>query len=402
MVENKIETGGRRQRITRIAIIAIAVVIGAWLIFKPRANNARRTTEATFIFTAIEKRDIKAQISANGNLNPVSIVNVGAQVSGIVEKILVDFNSVVRPGQLLAEIDRQTFEETFRSVSANQKLAEANYRFSELEYNRAQELFAEGFIARVEMDRAETDMIAAHARLIQANADVERARLNLGYTEIRSPVAGIVISRAVEEGQTIQASFSAPTLFVIAESLKNMQIEADISEADIGNIKRGQNVEFTVDAFPLKTFHGVVDQIRLSPTTEQNIVVYKVIIRVENKNEALLPGMTAFVDINTQEKKGVLSVPNTAFQFRPNAHDETITDYPENRRLAVGQGFVFTFDSARGRIVANRVNRGITNGQFTEILDSELREGDRVINEYNDPSLRRARPQAPRRQGGPM
>ena len=260
--------------------------------------------------------------------------------------------------------------------------AKARYDLAKLDKDRTEALFNEGYIAKLELDQAITDLTSAEADYIAARANNERSKRNIEYAEIKSPVSGVVISRDVEEGQTIASSFSAPTLFTIAEDLTKMQIEASISEADIGNIKKGQNVDFTVDAFPVETFHGVVDQVRLNPTTEQNVVIYNVIIKIDNKEGKLLPGMTAFVDVDTLRKNNVLTVENYVLQFKPDDALQSYIIYPEDKSLLPNETFVYTFKKGDKDIKAVKIVKGITNGAITEITSSELKDGDIIISDF--------------------
>ncbi|MDR1476831.1 MAG: efflux RND transporter periplasmic adaptor subunit, partial [Rickettsiales bacterium] len=337
-----------------------------------------------FEYSEVRARRIKQQVSASGNINPVNIISVGAQVSGIVAKIHVDYNDVVEVGQLLAVIDKSVLAEEVNSTQARMTQAKARYDLASLNRDRTVQLFENGYVAKIELDQAETELASARSDYISANSNYERAKINLNYAEIRSPVNGVVISKSVEEGQTIASSFNAPTLFTIAEDLKKMQIEASVSEADIGDIRKGQSADFTVDAFPTRMFRGTVDQIRLNPKTEQNVVIYNVIIRIDNKDGTLLPGMTAFVEINTQEKDGALSLENTTLQFRPDASIQPLMSYPEGSgRLQAGEGYVYRFDPSAGKISALRIRKGITDGTFTEIISDGIKEGDRFISEYD-------------------
>ncbi|MDR1009038.1 MAG: efflux RND transporter periplasmic adaptor subunit [Rickettsiales bacterium] len=392
-------TTPRRRKILKWAIAIIALFV-IYKIFSPSKKGAN-IKESSFDFATVTRRTIKAQISANGNVNPVNLVSVGAQVSGIVDKILVDYNTPVQAGQLLAVIDKSSLQEEMKAAEARYEQAKTKLKFATLNQARELELYEAGYVAKIELDQAETELAAANSDYVSAKSTMERVQINLGYTEIRSPVKGIIISKNVEEGQTIASSFSAPTLFVIAEDLKKMQIEASISEADVGNVKPGQSVDFTVDAFPLETFKGAVDQIRLNPKTEQNIVVYNVVIKIDNKDEKLLPGMTAFVEINTLEKKDALSVENQALQFRPPESLDSKVVYPEDRKLGASQGFVYVFDTSIKGIEAIKITKGISDGMHTEIEGAGIGEGDKIIMDYLEGSGR-AKPKPQNNRGGPM
>lgn len=373
-----------REFFTKKKIILLFLVLFLFLIFKVFLGGEKSLSlkSELFEFSKLSKQNIRSSVSATGTINPVNVISVGAQVSGIVNKIYVDYNDKVKNGQLLAEIDKALLIEDINATNARMMQAKAQFDLATLEKNRTEELFNAGYIAKLELDQAVTDLATAEANYIAAKADNERSKRNIGYAEIKSPVSGVVISKDVEEGQTIASSFSAPTLFTIAEDLTRMQIEASISEADIGNIKKGQNVNFSVDAFPLETFTGVVDQVRLSPTIDQNVVIYNVIIKIDNKDGKLLPGMTAFVEIDTLKKDDVVALENYVLQFKPDDELASYIIYPEDKNLAVDEGYVYAFNPKDKVIKALKVKKGITNGVFTEITSSDLKEGDKVIADF--------------------
>ncbi len=366
--------------------VAIYTVVGlsvfcCYKLFFGR-NKTLTLKPELFEFAKISKQDIRSSVSATGTINPVNVVSVGAQVSGIIDKIYVDYNDNVKVGQLLAQVDKSLLIEDINSSEAKMAQSKAKYDLAKLEKERTESLYNEGYIAKFEFDQAVTDLASAEADYVAAKANNERSKRNIEYAEIKSPVSGVVISKAVEEGQTIASSFSAPTLFTIAEDLTKMQIEASISEADIGNIKKGQNVDFTVDAFPTETFHGVVDQVRLNPTTEQNVVIYNVIIKIDNKEGKLLPGMTAFVDVDTLRKNEVLSIDNYVLQFKPDEALQSYIIYPENKTLLPNEVFVYTFKKGDKDIKAIKIAKGITNGVITEVSSPDLNEGDNIISDF--------------------
>jgi HlyD family secretion protein len=383
---------------------AMLALVAAFALYRRffSSSGAVSLKESNFEYSRVEPRRIRQQVSASGNINPVNVISVGAQVSGIVDRILVDYNDNVKTGQLLAVIDKSVLSEEVNSTQARMVQAKAKYDLASLNRERVSELFENGYIARVELDQAETELASAHSDYVSANSNYERAKINLNYAEIHSPVDGVVISRAVEEGQTIASSFNAPVLFTIAEDLRKMQIEASISEADIGYIKKGQSVDFTVDAFPLQQFRGMVDQIRLNPKTEQNVVIYNVIIRIDNKSGELLPGMTAFVEINTLERENALSLENTTLQYRPDESIVASVVYPEGaNRLQAGEGYIYRFDSKIGKIEAIRITKGVTDGKFTEIISDEVKDGGEFISEYTAGGKKKAsNGSMPRRPGG--
>ena len=371
--------------LSRKKVIVGALVIGACYIgYRAFFGGAKELSlnANLFEYSKVSVQNIRSTVSATGTINPVNVVSVGAQVSGMIDKIYVDYNDKVKTGQLLAQVDKALLIEDINSTNAKMMQAKAKYDLAELDKNRTEQLFNAGYIAKLELDQAVTDLASAKADYIAAKAENERSKRNIEYAEIKSPVSGVVISKDVEEGQTIASSFSAPTLFTIAEDLTKMQIEASISEADIGNIKKGQDVSFTVDAFPLETFHGTVDQVRLNPTTDQNVVIYNVIIKIDNKDGKLLPGMTAFVEIDTLKKDDVMALENYVLQFKPDNVLQSYVIYPENRKLEANESFVYRFDAKEKVVYADKIAKGISNGVFTEISSPELKVGDSVIADF--------------------
>lgn len=327
-----------------ISVLILVVVAGAilgWTILRKNGTNVvKYKTEA------VTKGDIEALVITTGTLNPVTVVEVGSQVSGKIDKLYVDFNSHVQKGQVIAELDKsilQTRVDQNRAnyLSAVASLEKAKVTLANLEkkYQRALSLFEENLISYEEKEAAEaaylgakTDLQSAEARVEQAKSQLESSEVDLGYAIIRSPIDGIVISRNVNVGQTVQASFQAPKLFEIANDLSKMQVECSVDEADIGKVQEGQKVRFTVDAFPNETFNGVVKQVRYSPTITQNVVTYTTIVDVDNPGMKLRPGMTATVSIVTGEAKGVLRVPNAALRFTPNLSAEEMKAMMEEMR----------------------------------------------------------------------
>ena len=371
--------------LSRKKVIVGVLIIGACYIgYRVFFGGAKELSlnANLFEYSKVSVQNIRSTVSATGTINPVNVVSVGAQVSGMIDKIYVDYNDKVKTGQLLAQVDKALLIEDINSTNAKMMQAKAKYDLAELDKNRTEQLFNAGYIAKLELDQAVTDLASAKADYIAAKAENERSKRNIEYAEIKSPVSGVVISKDVEEGQTIASSFSAPTLFTIAEDLTKMQIEASISEADIGNIKKGQDVSFTVDAFPLETFHGTVDQVRLNPTTEQNVVIYNVIIKIDNKDGKLLPGMTAFVEIDTLKKDDVMALENYVLQFKPDNVLQSYVIYPENRKLEANESFVYRFDAKEKVVYADKIAKGISNGVFTEISSPELKVGDSVIADF--------------------
>lgn len=291
--------------------IAIALVIGLLLYFFWPSKK-----EVTFKTQVIEQGTISKSVSATGYLQPADKVEVGTQVSGIVEKLYVTYNSKVKKGQVLAELDKSTLLERLSQAKAQKSSAESTLNLATQNYNRTKALFEAGAATQQAYDEATNTYIQAQNTLTNANTNVREAQVNLGYAVITSPIDGVILNRQVEQGQTVAASFSTPTLFVIAKDLKSMHVEANIDEADIGQVKVGQKVEFTVDAHMGETFYGQVQEIRLEPTVTSNVVTYTVIVKAENPEEKLYPGMTASVTIMTDSQSGLL-VPSSAMSFNP-------------------------------------------------------------------------------------
>lgn len=335
----------------------------------------------------VTRGDVQQTVTATGTVNPVTTVQVGTQVSGTIKALYADFNARVTKGQIIAQIDPAFYETQLAQAQANTDRAAAALRDAEriLTQNRA--LLARNLIAKNEYDAAETGYDSAKAQLAQAKAALQSAATNLSYTKIYSPVDGVVISRSVDVGQTVAASFQTPTLFLIAQDLTKMQIDTNVAESDIGAVMLGQDVEFTVDAYPDAPFKGKVWQKRQAPITVQNVVTYNVVVQVGNKDLKLMPGMTANVAIIITTKQGVLKVPNAALRFR-------MTDRPagaaggESKNEKKGPAVWVLENKAPKRIA---VVPGISDGIVTEVLSGELKEGQQVIVE----SLRKNKTQAP-------
>jgi HlyD family secretion protein len=367
--------------IVSVIIIIILLTTGAFMLFKNRESGPK------FKVDRATKGDIKATVTATGTMNAVVNVLVGTQVSGTIKTLYVDFNSIVKKGQILAQIDPATFQAQVEQARANLMLAKANVEKTEaalvdakrtMERNKV--LFARNFIARSDLDTSETNYQSATAQLSASKAQVEQARAalaysqtNLIYTQIVSPVNGIVISRNVDVGQTVAASFQTPTLFNIAQDLTKMQIDTNVDEADIGKIKVDQPVEFTVDAYPDTTFMGKVSEVRNAPTTIQNVVTYNVVVKVDNPELKLKPGMTANVSIILSDKKGVLRIPNAALRFKP---AEKGADGDKEASVQKGPG-VWVLENRKPKRIS--VALGISDGNYAEILTGDVKEGDEVI-----------------------
>jgi HlyD family secretion protein len=295
-------------------LIGVAFVAAVAVILWTRKGNSQ---QETYLFSKIDRGDILVAISATGTLNAVTTVQVGTQVSGTLAKLYADFNSQVKQGQLLAQLDPTFLKASLSEQKANLDKATAQLNEAKRNFNRATELFSKQMISQVDLDAATTSLETAQASLHQAEAARDRAEVNLQYATILAPISGVVISRNVDVGQTVAASLSAPTLFTIANDLSKMQVTASVDEADIGQVKTGQRVTFRVDSYAERQFEGAVSQIRLSPVVSQNVVTYNVIIDVENPDQKLMPGMTATCSIEVASAKNVLRVPLAAFRFTP-------------------------------------------------------------------------------------
>lgn len=323
--------------------------------------------------------NLSESVTALGTVNPIISTIVGAQVSGLIKKIYVGFNSPVKKGQLLAEIDPSIFESQVMQAQANLYAAKANVEKiksitenDEKTYNRNKELVAQDFIPKSDLDLAEAtyksdlaQINAAKAQVVQAQATLKNAETNLRYTKILSPVSGVVISKNVDVGQTVAASFQTPTLFLVAQDLTKMQIDTNVAEADIGKIKDGQQVEYTLDGYPNETFVGKVKQVRNSPTIIQNVVTYDVVIQVNNKDLKLKPGMTANVSIITSKKTNVMMVSNAALRFTPDK-DKTYKTPG-----------IWILDKGKPKRINIKI--GISNGNYTEIISKDIKKGQDVI-----------------------
>ena len=360
-----------------ILVVLAALIVGVAKLLKPSDKLSVRNFE----FVKVERGDVTEEVTATGTLQPINTVSVGTQVSGIIEKVYADYNDEVKQGQLLAELDKFLLNESLTDAKAALDLAQSKRKVAQMNYKRYKDLYAQKLIAKAEMEDSEIELATADANLESAQANYNKAQRNMDYTKITSPVDGTIISKEVEQGQTVAASFSTPTLFQIAEDLRLMQIEASVSEADIGKIKYGMKASFTVDAYPTETFFGNVKQIRLSPTTEQNVVMYTVIIEVPNNDKKLLPGMTAFVTVTTDEKKDVVRIQNTTIQFKPNAALRQKMDGVRPTNLKGNEAVVYTFDEKTGLIKPHVIELGLTDVVYAEVING-IDEGTSVIAEY--------------------
>ena len=348
-------------------ILLLAVLtVGGFLLF---GGSSKQKLEYATI--KITRGDLRQVVSATGEIQPVNTVNVGSQVSGTIDNLYVDFNSKVKKGDILLTIEPSVLQASVDEAKASLDSTISQRNFAKNEFERNKILFDEGFIARAEMEQSQTQYEQAEQSVKRAQSTYDRAVTNLGYATIASPVDGTVISRKVDVGQTVAASFQTPDLFEIAEDLTKMQIETSVSEADIGVIKEGQTVSFTVDAYPTETFQGIVRQIRLSPTTTSNVVVYTVVINVDNTDLRLMPGMTAFVTIIISERENVWKTSNSAFLIRD---FKNVTDNANGATPATHLALL-----REGEIIMVPYKKGLSTATETEIISDEIQMGDKIV-----------------------
>lgn len=358
---------------TKIGVIAIALSLAGGGYYW-RQQGDKDVAAHRYKTQNADQGDIQRTISANGTLNPTIQVSVGTQVSGTVRLLHTDFNSKVQAGQVLAELDPSLLEAAAAQSRANLASAQAQQAQADASYNRNQRLFKQGFISQSELDTSQQAMSVSRAAVKTAAARVRADEVNLRYSVIRSPIDGVVVARNVDVGQTVAASFQTPTLFLIAKDLRQMQIDTNIAEADIGAIKVGQTVKFSVDAFGEREFQGQVRQIRLNPSVQQNVVSYNVVVGFDNDSGLLLPGMTAHVRILAERKRDIVRIPNAALRFKPADAD----DAPKQRK-----GGTNVYKLVNGQPVAVKVRTGITDNFFTEVREGEVKPGDMLITREN-------------------
>lgn len=341
------------------------------------ATSCAEEQNVSYLTATAERQDITTSITATGTIEPVTKVEVGTQVSGIIDKIYVDYNSVVKKGQVIAELDKTNLRSELASAESNLQNAQSSLNYESSNYQRYKALFDKGLVSANDYESARLSFQQAQQQVNVQRQNVQKARTNLSYATITSPIDGVVLSKEVEEGQTVASAMTTPTLFNIAQDLTDMRVIADIDEADIGGVAEGQRVSFTVDAYPDDVFNGSVTQVRQEATTESNVVTYEVVISAPNDDLKLKPGLTANVTIYTTEKPNVLAVPTKALKFAPSevmlAEDESIEDCKGETKVWKQEGKVFK---------AYPVQIGVSNGTLTEII-SGLKAGDRIITEFN-------------------
>lgn len=403
-----------KKKISKVWFIVGAIVIVAIAAFF--LTRGDETQKISFDTAVVDKANIQNSVTATGTIEAVTTVTVGTQVSGIVNHLYVDYNSVVKKGQVIAELDKTNLlsqlystkaalasakanvasaQDNVLKVQADLRSAEANIGYQRANFNRYTTLYKKGLISATEYEnarltyqqaeasvaayrqqvaQARSQVVTARQQVAQSQEQVNQAQTNLGYATITSPIDGVVISKSVEEGQTVAASFSTPELFTIAKDLTNMRVIANVDEADIGDVKVGERVAFTVDAYPDDTFHGKVTQVRQKATTTNNVVTYEVVISANNADLKLKPGLTANVTIYTQERAGVVSIPSKALRFTPTK--ETVGKEYIIQDVANAKNKVWTLE---GNVLkAHSVNIGMTDGNHTEVL-SGIAKGKKVI-----------------------
>ena len=420
-----IKSWATRPRVLVAAAVVVVLAAVAWYFLHNKSAG-----ETSYRFGAVERGDVQQTVSSTGALSAVKTVQVGTQVSGKVVALYVDFNDRVTQGQLLARIDPTLQQQTVTDAQAGLARAQAQLAQARDEYNRNLPLFQEKFISASEFGTVQVNLSVAQAQVKSAQVTLERAKQNLSYTNIYAPINGVVVERNVDVGQTVAASFSAPQLFLIAQDLSQMQIIAAVDESDISSIKKGQEVKFTVQSYPNRTFTGAVDQVRLQSKTTDNVVSYSVVVAVQNPDGQLLPGMTATVEFVTGSAKDVLTVPNAALRFRPTEEELALAGLPANagqdtsrrrpgaggstgaarrpqgggqggqgafgggaggqgggqggqarqRPRSGGFGTIWT-ENAAGKLEPVRVRTGLSDGQRTQVMSQNpaLKEGMKVI-----------------------
>ncbi len=351
------------------AVVVIALVV--WM-----CSGGKKEQKAEFSTAKVEKQNISTSITATGTIEPVTSVTVGTQVSGIVSKLYVDYNSIVKKGQIIAELDKTNLISELNRAKADLSSAQSTLNYETANYNRYKTLFDKGLISANDYENARLSFDKAQQTVRSSRENVQKAQTNLGYATITSPIDGVVLSKSVEEGQTVAASFNTPELFTIAQDLTDMRVIADIDEADIGGVKEGQRVSFTVDAYPDDKFEGQVTQVRQQATTESNVVTYEVVISAPNNDLKLKPGLTANVTIYTLEKNDVLAAPAKALRFMPTeallSEGQSIEDVEAPTKVWTLEGNVFK---------AHAVQVGTTNGMLTEITGG-ISEGTEVLVDF--------------------
>jgi len=370
------------HHLINIALI-LAVIFGAYYVYQ---LSHKKKPEDLYRLQPVTVGDIEQNVTANGTINPVSLVNVGTQVSGRVKKIYADYNDQVKKGQVLLELEDELFKAQIAASLGNVKNNEASLELAKANEMRMRSLFEKEYVSKQELDQSVQALKSAEAQLSTTRAQLKRDQTNYSYSIIKSPVSGVVVDRVVDVGQTVAASLQTPTLFKIAQDLSKMQIDTSFAEADIGRIQVGQVAKFNVDAFPNTNFEGVVKQIRLNPTNTANVVTYNIVVSVDNPDQKLLPGMTAYVNINFAKHENVLLVPNAALRYKPKNEEVKLAMKKDNKtddtkskvkNDGFGSGKVYVLRNNKPEMI--RVQTSITNGKFTEIMSSDIKPNEFVI-----------------------
>ena len=351
--------------------IALLILVIVAIFLVPRFFGSS-TSSIEYITAKVDKSNITSQITSSGTINPTKTIEVGSQVSGHAKNIFVDYNSQVKKGDPLLEIDPSALETELKRAEADKKKAQADLSLTSSVYNTNKELYEKRLISKEEYDDSRAKYLSASAALEQSTATIEITESNLNNTTLRSPIDGIVLSRSINTGENVVPN--GKPLFLISEDLSNMKIDTNVSEADIGKIQDGQKASFSVDAFPNQTFEGVVTQVRNDPITSNNVVTYNVVVSIDNPEGKLKPGMTAQVKIIVAERNNVTRVPTSALRFIPPS-----TANIESNSLEVSNTPHVWVPGSDGQIRAVEVKPGVGDGRFTEITDSNLKEGDQVI-----------------------
>ncbi|HXX66363.1 MAG TPA: efflux RND transporter periplasmic adaptor subunit [Polyangiaceae bacterium] len=410
---------GARRWVRRLAVVGgVALALGGGLVWSAKH---RPPAPARFVSAAVSLGDVVERVQATGTVQPLLQVNIGAQVNGRVTQVMVDYNSVVKKGQVLAEIDPLIYGTQVSAQEANLSAQKAQLEQAKaaaasshaqadtarVVFERTERLFAQNLASRADLDTAKGNFEAASAQYDAAQANVgsqvasiaaqtaqlHQSTANLGYTKIYSPVDGVVVTRGIDPGATVVASFQAPVLFVIAQDLRKMRVLADVDEADVGKVQEGMDADCVVDAFPGETFHGKVSQIRYSPNNVSGVVTYSGVVDVDNPEEKLRPGMTTTITVHTHEVRGVPRVPNAALRYRPSpptGSDGKPVLQPPEPSLPKGQGRVWVLTDDRPgqeKDEARMVSIGVTDGMFTEVIPPSLAIGSKVVTDETDAEI---------------
>ncbi len=396
-----------------IPLLLVLGAIGTGVYFQKKAEESKGERYRT---ATVDRGAVIQRITANGTLNPVTVVSVGTQVSGTVTKLYTDFNNTVKANQVLLELDPALIKANLAQIDASVRSAEATARLAESTLKRNRELVAKGFISSQTLEQNTKELDVANATVAQVKSQLDREKTNLSYTIIRSPIDGIVIDRKIDVGQTVAASFSTPTLFQIAKNLEEMQIDTSVAEADVGSVRQGMPVRFTVDAYPERDFQGKIRLVRLNPTIQQNVVTYNVVVDVNNEGSLLKPGMTAQVSFVANQRDNVVRIPNGALRFKPpkDEKDDKKTAKKDAPKKKLGESSdtkpvemkadaskeLSKADSTasidgggrvrrpparvykindKNELVPTEIRTGVASNQFTEMLSGDVKPGDELV-----------------------